>query len=42
LRALARPTNIRLTGKPGPRSGLGIILATQVKPLLFPWYKLQE
>jgi len=31
-----------LTGKPGPRSGLGVILATPVKHLLFPNYKLQE
>jgi len=41
MRAKRRP-NIRLTGKPGPRSGLGIILATPDKPLLLPSYKMQE
>ena len=32
-------SNMSLTGKPGPRSGLGVILATPVKPLLLPTLK---
>jgi len=36
---MQRQPNIRLTGKPGPQSGLGIILASPTKPFLFPTTK---